>query len=490
MNWMMLCKLPLRASLWAILFFFIFTACQDDAPYEDTEVMVTFTTRAVVTQNNESAAIDIEKMNDLRVIVVRENGDIVYNNTKQVDDGASTATVSFQTPVKTGGENFKFFAIANYSSLVNPPEWANVNIDNLIIHEEGNDSEISINSPIPQTKYWEYPVKQLLNEIQIITKQLDFLASKISVQFINTYDAAQTLSDIYITGITPNGEGRLFNHPTGKKDNEGEEIYEEVYVDSDVTLNEGKINFETITVDAATNKEGVITPTPSAIKHYYTYPVDEGNISLPILHATWNNKTYELPLEGITELKRNDHLKIVVTLTGHALTINYSIAPWVEEPTNIGSPTIGGGYNTEDWTAGGDVNIGGDPVEPDEPEDPVVPGDVIELWNNDEKDLVLNNSGQDIQIDDIYVDYITAGKTLTIYYTCVPDVVWWKIELQCNGKGILISDFQYTSEASSKSVQLTEETAGYLKSAIESNKIVFYGNGVSITSICLESDNK
>ena len=335
---------------------FVVSACQDDLP-ETTEVMMTFTTRAVVTQDKESEVINIEKMNDLRVIVVRENGDIVYNDTRQVG-GASTATVSFQTPVKTGGENFKFFAIANYSSLVNAPDWANVNIDDLINHKEGDGSEISINSPIPQTKYWEYPVKQLLNEIQSITKQLDFLASKISVQFINTYDAAQSLSNIHITGITPNGMGRLFNHPT--KDNEGEEIYEEVYVDSDVTLNEGKINFETITVNAATNEEGVITPTPSAIQHYYTYPVDNGNISSPTLHATWNGKNYTLPLEGITELKRNDHLKIVVTLTGHALTINYSIAPWVEEPTNIGSPTTNGGYQVDGWDNGNDIIIGGE----------------------------------------------------------------------------------------------------------------------------------
>lgn len=346
---------------------FVVSACQEDLP-ETTEVMMTFTTRAVVTQGNESDAINIEKMNDLRVIVVRENGDIVYNDTKQVG-GESTATVSFQTPVKTGGENFKFFAIANYSSLVNAPNWANVNINNLITHEVGNGSEISISSPIPQTKYWEYPVKQLLNEIQSITKQLDFLASKISVQFINTYDAAQTLSNIHITGITPNGKGRLFNRPTGEKDDKGEEIYEEVYVteNSDVTLNEGKINFETITVNAATNEEGVITPTPSAIQHYYTYPVDAGNITVdegnniyPTLHATWNKKTYELPLKGITELKRNDHLKIIVTLTGHALTINYSIAPWVEEPTNIGSPTTNGDYQVGDWGNGNDIIIGGE----------------------------------------------------------------------------------------------------------------------------------
>lgn len=402
---------------------FVVSACQDDLP-ETTEVMMTFTTRAVVTQDKESDAINIEKMNDLRVIVVRENGDIVYNDTRQVN-GASTATVSFQTPVKTGGENFKFFAIANYSSLVNAPDWANVNINNLITHEVGNGSEISINSPIPQTKYWEYPVKQLLNEIQSITKQLDFLASKISVQFINTYDAAQTLSNIHITGITPNGNGRLFNRPTGEKDDKGEEIYEEVYVDSNVTLTDGKIDFGSIDVGAATNEGS--TPTSSVIHHYYSYPVDNGNISSPTLHATWNEKNYTLPLEGITELKRNDHLKIVVTLTGHALTINYSIAPWVEKPTNIGSPTTNGGYQVDGWGNGNDIIIGGEIGGGDTPGGGGTGEDEVTVWGDKEGEgnLTINWESSYLTVQPSWLNQASKvkgpndidGIKMYVYYT-------------------------------------------------------------------------
>lgn len=348
--------LTLLASL------FVMPSCQEDEiPHDTTEVMMTFTTRAVVTQNNESAAIDIEKMNDIHVIVARQDGTVVYNGNPAVDTNNGTASVSFQTPVKTGGEDFKFFAIANERSLVNPPDWANVNINNLINHEEGNGSEISINSPIPQTKYWIHPVKQLPGKTQYIRKTLDYLASKISVQFKNETNKAQSLSNIHITGITPNGKGSLFNSPTGVKDAYGEEIYAEVYVTTnDVTLNNG-IAFDGVT-DLPSGES-------SAIKHYYTYPVDEGNIPSPTLRATWNGKNYTLPLGGITELKRNDHLKILITLTDVGIKVTYTIADWEENTTTIGgvNPTLGDNYMVKDWVQEEDVVIGEEPVEPEGP---------------------------------------------------------------------------------------------------------------------------
>jgi len=377
--------LTLLASL------FVMPSCQEDEiPHDTTEVMMTFTTRAVVTQNNESDAINIEKMNDLRVIVVRENGDIVYNNTQSVD-GASTASVSFQTPVKTGGEDFKFFAIANENSLVNPPQ-NYTDINGLISHVVGDGNAIAIDKSIPQTKYWIHPVKQLLGETQYIRKTLDYLASKISVQFINNTNKAQSLSNIYITGITPNGKGRLFNHPTGEYDAEGEEIYEEVYVTTnDVNLNNG-ISFNEVT--------NLSVGASSSIQHYYSYPVDAANINTPTLYATWKGEQYNLPIKindtFITELKRNDHLKIIVTLTGQELTVNYTIADWEEHDTNIGgtSPTPEGGYDTKDWVAGDDVVIGEEPEqgggeEPD-PEEPEQGGDSGD--GEDLEDLVINKT--------------------------------------------------------------------------------------------------
>lgn len=462
---------------------FVVSACQDDLP-ETTEVMMTFTTRAVVTQDKESEAIDVEKMKNLRVIMVREDGTIAYKEVNEIS--GSSVTVTFNTPVKTGGENFRFFAIANEDGILPAQNLGNIqsaDIEPLKTRVVGSGSEFSISNAIPQTKYWTAKVNPY--ESLSVSQQLDYLVGKVSVQFKNETNKAQSLSNIHITGITPNGKARLFNHPTGEKDNEGNEIYDEVYVTTnDVALNNG-IGFNTVT-DLPSGES-------SAIQHYYTYPVDNGNISSPTLHATWNGKNYTLPLEGIKELKRNDHLKIVVTLTGQELIVNYTIAPWTEHATNIGSPTTGGGYQVDGWGNGNDIIIGGEIGGGDTPgggedpnPDPEEPDDVIELWNNDEGDFVLNNTGQNIQIDNIYVDYITAGKTLTFYYTFVPNAQWYKIEFQCNGNKIIETTLQYSSEASSQSVQLTDETAGWLKSAIDLNQLKFYGMGISITSICLE----
>ena len=494
MNWMMLCKLPLGASLWAILFFFIFTACQDDAPYEDTEVMVTFTTRAELSNVVNSTAPENERMQDLRVIMVRNADGLVVDNHLEKSINASSITFTFSTPIKMGGEEFTFLAIANEESIIPSEEgsldWIKRSKLSAITNEEltaikklqiGNKNSFNINDgPIPQTKQWTIRVPSASNQ-ELGTKQLDFVASKISVQFKNETNASQTLTDVNITGILPNGYGYLFVQDQND------------YVQQDVSLN--KISFANeITIDKD------VTSNPL---DYYTYPIDATNINNPTLHASWKGQNYTLPIAEIineqeikhafTSLKRNDHLKILITLTGQELVVNYTIAPWnADNATNIGSPTTNGDYQVGDWGNGNDIIIGGEigggeePEPEPEPDAPVVPEGVIELWNNDEG-LVLTNEGQGIQLDSSKVDYITAGKTLKFYYTFVSNAPWYKIELQCNeGKKIIVSDLEYTSEASSKSVLLTEETAEHLKLGIELNDVKFWGLGISVTSICLE----
>lgn len=476
--------LTLLASL------FVVSACQEDEiPHDTTEVMMTFTTRAVVTQNNESDAINIEKMNDIHVIVARQDGTVVYNGNPAVDTNNGTASVSFQTPVKTGGEDFKFFAIANENSLVNPPQ-NYTDINGLISHVVGDGNAIAIDKSIPQTKYWIHPVKQLLGETQYIRKTLDYLASKISVQFINNTNKAQSLSNIYITGITPNGKGRLFNHPTGEYDAEGEEIYEEVYVTTnDVNLNNG-ISFNEVT--------NLSVGASSSIQHYYSYPVDAANINTPTLYATWKGEQYNLPIKindaFITELKRNDHLKIIVTLTGQELTVNYTIAEWEEHDTNIGgtSPIPEGGYDTEDWIADSntDVVIGEEPEQGggEEPEEPVEPGDVI--WHKDSLSITPNYSTapieQPLTNDDL--SYFVSGNILGIKYD---------IAEQNNGREIYIRSMQATGGYNDNSLNgddvfsdegyselvLSEDNATAIKN---DGGIEFWGNGVTITQIYIK----
>ena len=467
---------------------FVVSACQDDTPYEDTEVTMTFTTRAVVTDKVDSNAPDEDKMKDLRVIMLRQDGTVVDNHLER-NINASSVTFTFSTPIQIDGEDFTFLAVANEESIQSTStiDWLTC-LPGVKLSEEtiaqikeqqiGDGSAFNINiGSIPQTKQWTVHVPQ--QDTHVENQTLDFVASKISVQFINNTNAEQSLNNIKITGIGYNVYGYLFAHNSA--DFVGE------------NHNASNITFTDVT--------NLAIGATSVVQTYYTYPI--GSLSSPTLYATWDGVEYTLPIElndaFITTLNRNDHLQIFVTLTGQELVVNYTIAPWnTDNTTNIGSPTTNGGYHVGDWGNGNDIIIGGeigggdtpgggeDPNPEPEPDVPVVPGDVIELWNNDEGDLVLNNTGQNIQIDNIYVDYITAGKTLTFYYTFVSNAQWYKIEFQCNGNKIIETTLQYSSEASSQSVQLTDETAGWLKSAIESNQLKFYGMGISITSICIE----
>lgn len=323
---------------------------------------MTFTTRAVVTQDKESDVIDVEKMKNLRVIMVREDGTIAYKEVNEIN--GSSVTVTFNTPVKTGGENFQFFAIANEDGILPAQNLGSIqsgDIEDLKNRVVGSGSEFTISNAIPQTKYWTAKVNPY--ESLSVSQQLDYLVSKISVQFKNETNKAQSLSNIHITGITPNGKGRLFNHPTGKYNDEREEIYDEVYVTTnDVALNNG------IVFNGVTN---LPSGESSAIQHYYTYPVDNGNISSPTLYAKWGDEVEprKLELTGFTELKRNDHLKILITLTDVGIKVTYTIADWEENTTTIGgvNPTLGDSYMVKDWVQGDDVVIGEEPVEPEGP---------------------------------------------------------------------------------------------------------------------------
>lgn len=363
---------------------FVVSACQKEEVSKN-EVMLTFNTRSDVADAKSDATTDVESMQELRVIMVNQDGTIIDNQNKQIATDQTQETFNFQAPVKNGNESFTFFAIANESSIV-PANLSLIeqstgtlfanSINERKTTQIGNDAVFDFSRHIPQTKIWEVSYSEIKESggNLSITKQLEYVTGKISVHFVNQTNEQQSLSNIHITGITPNTQGYLF-----KQDGTD-------YIDSKLTDNGNAvstISFGDLTLDAPTTGVDDETIYASDSVAYYTYPLAEGNFNSPMLYATWGDETEPrtLALSGITSLKRNDHLKIIVTLTGQELVVNYSIAPWVEKLTNIGSPTIGGGYNTEDWTAGGDVNIGGDPVEPDVPDTPVGE-DEVTVWGD------------------------------------------------------------------------------------------------------------
>lgn len=320
---------------------FVVSACQDDLP-ETTEVMLTFTTRAV-TQGETSTAPDNERMNDLHVIMLRSYGTIVGNHTEP-DITASSVTFTFTTPIATTGEDFTFLAVANENNIGGTLPWSNSVVGSKLTTSEIEKLTMSANlndiTAIPQTKLWTVHVPQTNNNH--VNQTLDFTASKISVQFVNQTEEAQSLSDIKITGIGSATSGYLFAQDSND--------FGTQQAASDITF---------------TNVTSLAAGDTSDEQAYYTYPVS--SVSSPTLYATWGDEESprELPLEGITALNRNDHLQIVITLTPAGdITVNYTIAEWEETPTNIGdtaptTPDNDNEYNTKDWGASNDIEIGG-----------------------------------------------------------------------------------------------------------------------------------
>lgn len=345
---------------------FVMSACQKE-DVGKSEVMMTFNTRAIVS-DAVSDADALERMKDLRVIMVRQDGTVVDNHLAQ-DINASSVKFTFSTPVKTGGEYFTFYAVANENALTPVPTESNElrwmkkckryvelteqNITAIKAQQIGNGSAFTIpnGQAIPQTKIWTVYVPQQDKYAVPDPLQLEYVASKISVKFVNQTNVSQSLSDIHITGITPNGKGRLFSDYVK---NGTHDSYSEVYVKSDDQLG-NIIPFDGVTL--AENAE-------SAVQTYYTYPVDADYISNPMLYATWGGKEFHMPI-GVTSIPRNKHIEIVVNILQGKLTVDYNVKEWKEHELNIGgAPTLtpDNGYYVEDWFADNNIEIGGDTV--------------------------------------------------------------------------------------------------------------------------------
>ena len=364
---------------------------------------MTFTTRALVTQEDVSTAIEQEQMKDLRVIMVRQNGSIVHNH-KVENIKESSVTVTFQTPVLPDGETFKFFAIANEDDLVpdlNLESITSDKISSLITQEVGGNDAFAITNAIPQTQYWEHYIDVQESRKESISKQLEYMASKISVQFVNQTKEAQSLENIKITGIPLATKGYLF------KQNDD-------YVDTENAVSE-------ILFDAVTN---LAAGASSAIQHYYTYPVE--GITNAVLSATWKGKDGESdvtrtePLEGVTSLPRNQHLKIVITLVGPGdIIVNYEVAEWIDNPTNISDPqpNPGGGYHVDPWGDVNDVIIGGGEAGENDwtlSDGTIIKGEQVE---EDWTDKASPNSNNNLEVN-VKAEDLVIGNKIILDFSC------------------------------------------------------------------------
>lgn len=197
------------ATLCLLLLALLPASCIQDeyAAKEKATVRVTFTTRAdggttVVGDDLE----DNERMQTLRVIVARENSDVIlYNEYYDADsdfakysDGQKYKTITFsELTVETGGENFVFYAIANEKGIANWP----TQITSLTQLPE--DITLSTTSDlIPQTAKTTITVEpQQDGGIQSATIPLQFAVAKVRLTIENTSTEPQTVRDISLSGV-------------------------------------------------------------------------------------------------------------------------------------------------------------------------------------------------------------------------------------------------------------------------------------------------
>ena len=213
-----------RHILAAFMSLFLLSAvssCSEDENPETGKatVKMTFTTRAGAQTGSVSALEERERMQTLRVIMENaETHEILYNVFyDNLQNG--TKTVTFQdVPVKEGGTDFNFYAIANESSFLlesEPLAGKDIDLDALY----NRDITIDFNGnalPLPQAKKNQ---KKILPKpgIQEHSVPLEFPVAKIGVIFTNEIETEQTVEDIRIPNLKVN-TGKLFPQDFNSED--------------------------------------------------------------------------------------------------------------------------------------------------------------------------------------------------------------------------------------------------------------------------------
>lgn len=281
-------------------------ACVKDdyAARETATVTVTFTTRALSNPTVNAGGLEAnEQMRTLRVIVARQNGEILYNLKYYIGADETSKTITFsEMTVNAEGETFNFYAIANEEGVGYSESRDNVTISDLKgMNLDGefltNANNASINTMIPQTAYKQITVApQSGGVIQSEEMQLDFAVAKVCLTIENTSTAEQTVSEISLSGVnttfTPLFAGTsLSNEKTGS------------------------VSLDAMKIPAESNG----TPGKSTVYAYF-YENTGGEYKL---NATWGTSEKEFDINtlgNLSEIKRGTELDITITIKKNVIT--------------------------------------------------------------------------------------------------------------------------------------------------------------------------
>lgn len=306
----------LAAACLLLLSLLAVSCISDDYPVRDkATVKMTFTTRAISNPTTTAGGLeDNEHMRTLRVIVARQNGEILYNLKYDIAENETSKTITFsEMTVNADGETFDFYAIANEKGVGYSGSWENVTVADLkgMNLSEGfltNANDVSKNTMIPQTAYKQIRVApQSGGGIQSETMKLDFAVAKVRLTINNTSSAEQTVSDINLSGLnmtsTPLFASGTLSGETG-----------------------GTLSLGNMTID--TNSTATV--------YAYFFENTGGTYNLT---ASWNG-TQTLNLNNsaanINAISRGTELNINITLNATTTpTFNIEVVPWAEVEVDV-----------------------------------------------------------------------------------------------------------------------------------------------------------
>lgn len=304
----------LAAACLLLLSLLAVSCISDDYPVRDkATVKMTFTTRAISTTTTAGGLEANEHMRTLRVIVARQNGEILYNLKYDIAENETSKTITFsEMTVNADGETFDFYAIANEEG-VGYDGWENVTVADLkgMNLPEGflTNANASKGTYIPQTAYKQIRVApQSGGGIQSETMKLDFAVAKVRLTINNTSSAVQTVSNINLSGLNM----------------ESTPLFAETDLSNVVN---GELKLGTMTVPA----------NESATVYAYFFENTGGDYALT---ANWNGNPHTLDIKAadITEISRGTELNINIKLNAtipSSPEFYIEVVPWTEVEVDV-----------------------------------------------------------------------------------------------------------------------------------------------------------
>lgn len=274
---------------------------------------MTFTTRAISNPATTAGGLeDNEHMHTLRVIVARQNGEILYNLKYDIAQNETSKTITFsEMTVNADGETFDFYAIANEAGVGYSGSWDDVTVADLkgMNLQSGflTNANASKDTYIPQTAYKQIRVApQSGGGIQSETMKLDFAVAKVRLTINNTSAGDQYVNNINLSGLNIESTPLFANGTLS-------------------AVKEGTLSLGNMTIHA----------NSTATVYAYFFENTGGDYALT---ANWNNKQQTLDIKdaGITEISRGTELNINITLNATTTpTFNIEVVPWAEVEVDV-----------------------------------------------------------------------------------------------------------------------------------------------------------